>query len=227
MNAKLQEKRKAEVIDFIVKHVNMIDKSGEAGERYQKYLTAMSLSDFHAYMTDLKEGNDILYVNVPNLKKRHVTLENNLKVAKEIGVEFFQRLKIVDPISGKTHLTPRKYLILHLPVRRQIQTIKSGLSYAVDNSKIDPSTGQVVGDSRSAALSTPEALILYSKGMNKAITELVKVRGGDVQAQRWAYRSMYETGSFTIQGAQELGTRAVSSETLSTYLKAMHVDNNI
>lgn len=221
------KKKKADTIDFIVKHVNMIDKSGEAGERYEKHLTAMSLEEFDKFMQSLKNKEDVLYVNIPNFHSKSVTLTNNLEVAKKIGVEFFQRLRITDPITKKTFLTPRKYAVLHIPVRRQIQTIKSGLSYAVDNSKIDPTTGQVVGESKSAALSAPESFILYSKGLNKSITELTKMRGGDIQAQRHAYRKLHEQGFVTVDEISMLGTRVISTETFSNYLKAIHIDNNI
>ena len=150
-----------------------------------------------------------------------------MKVSKELGINFFKRLYITDPHTGKRYLTNKSYAIFDLPVRRQIQTIKSGLSVATDTSKVDPTTGQVVGDSQAASISTPETFILYSKQLNKSIVELTKIRGGDNDALRHTYRRLEETGEATIEEAMRLGTTATSTVTLNTMLKAMHIDNNI
>lgn len=221
------ELRKKATIDMICTHVDLIDKSGEASERYRKLLTPMSLSQFDDFMRSLQSGEDVLYVNMPNLKKPSITFENNLKVAKSLGVEIFHQLKITDPKTGKRFLTPRKYAILHLPIRRQIQTIKSGISVAEDDNHINPTTGQVTGVSKAASISAPESFILYSKKLNKSIEELNKVRGGDTEAQRYAYNKLQQTGMVSLSELEQLDTRATSSDTLSTFFKAMHIDNNI
>lgn len=214
-------------IDLIVSHVNMVDRTGEAGNRYQALLSKMSYEEFNDFMLSLKNGDDILYVNIPNLSKKGVTFENNVKVAEKLGVQFFQRLRITDPNTGKKFITPKRYCVIDLPVRRQIQTIKTGISVADDDNHIDPTTGQVVGVSKSASLSSPEALILYSRGLNKSLEEMLKVRGGDTDAQRYAYTKLQQTGSVSLSEVEQLGTRATSTDTLSTYLKAMHIDNNL
>lgn len=223
---KLADKQK-ETIELICSLVDKVDVSKEASTRYRKYLSAMSPEAFQDFMMKLKKGEDVLYVNMPNLKKHGVSLDNNLKVAKSLGVEFYKRLRVKDPTTGKTYLTPRKYAVIDLPVRRQIQTIKSGISVPTDDRHIDAMTGQVTGISRAAKLTTPENFVLYSKGLEKSITELVKVRGGDTEAQIEAYNQIYETGSFSLKEIQALNTRAVSSITLNNLLKTMHIDNNI
>lgn len=223
---KLAEKQK-KIIEMICEKVDKVDVSKEASTRYRKYLSKMSPEEFKEFMTLLKEGKDVLYVNIPNLKKHGVSLENNLKVAPELGVDFFKRLKVVDPTTGKQYVTPRKYMVVHLPIRRQIQTIQSGISVPTDNTHIDAMTGQVTGVSRAAKLTTPENYVLYSKGLHKSITELMKVRGGDVTAQIEAYNKIHEQGTFSLNQMSQLGTRATASTTLNILFKTMHIDNNI
>lgn len=220
-------KKMKSTIELICSLCDKVDTGGDASNRYRTILSKMTDDEFHEFMLSLKNQDDVLYVNIPNLKEKHVTFENNVKVAKELGVDFFKRLSIVDPKTGKRFLTPQKYAIMHLPIRRQIQTISSGISVATDDSKIDPTTGQVVGDSQAASISTPETFILYSKGLEKSIVELTKVRGGDNDAMRYAYRKLNETGSSSIAEVMELGTRATSTVTLNNMLTAMHIDNNI
>lgn len=220
-------KKMKTTIDLICDLCDKVDLGGEASKRYRTILSKMTPEEFDGFMTSLKNGEDVLYVNIPNLQKKHVTFENNIKVAKSLGVDFFKRLSIVDPKTGKRFLTPLKYAIFHVPVRRQIQTISSGISVATDESKIDPTTGQVVGTSQAASISTPETFILYSKGLQKSIVELTKVRGGDTEAMRYAYNNLNNTGSCSIEEVMELGTRATSTVTLNNMLTAMHIDNNI
>lgn len=224
-NKKLEKQKST--INHICKLVDMVDKSGEASKRYRKYLSAMSVDEFHQFMLTLKNGEDVLYVNMPNLQKHGISLENNLAVSEKLGVKFFQRLKIVDPTTGKRFLTPKKYALIHLPVRRQIQTIKTGISVPVDDKHVDTMTGSVTGVSRAAKLTLPENYVLYSKGLTESIKELMKVRGGDTDAQIVAYDKIHKTGNYSLAEIDQLGTRAISTITLNTLLKTIHIDNNI
>lgn len=223
---KKADKQKA-IIDLICQKVDLVDVSLETSTRYRKYLTAMSPEEFHEYMLMLKNGDDVLYVHMPNLKSHGISLENNLKAAEKLGVSIYQRLSVVDPSTGKRFLTPKKYALIHLPVRRQIQTIKSGISVPTDDKHIDTMTGQVTGVSRSAKITLPENYVLHARGLDKSIIELVKVRGGDTDAQIHAYDKIHKTGTFTLAETMQLGTRAVSSITFNNMLKTMHIDNNI
>lgn len=219
--------KRKETIELICTWLDKIDKTKEASTRYREAFSKMSEEAFHEYMLSLKNGDDVIYVNVPNLQTKGVSFENNVKVAKELGVKFFQRLIITDPKTGKEYKTPEKYAIFDIPVRRQIQTIESGLAVADDDSRTDPTTGQVVGSSQAASLSIPETYVLYSKGLTKSNVELSKIRGGDRDAMQAVYGALIETGSATLEDGFATGTRATSTETVSSIFKAMHIDNNL
>lgn len=219
-------KRKA-TIELICDWMDKIDTNKEASTRYREAFTAMSDDEFHEFMESLKNGEDVLYVNIPNLKRKGVSFERNLKIGEELGVKFFQHLIITDPKTGKEFKTPQKYAIFDIPVRRQIQTIESGLAVADDDSRVDPTTGQVVGSSQAASLSVPETFVLYSKGLMKSNVEMTKIRGGDNDAKQAVYTALIETGSATLEDGFATGTRATSTETMSAIFKAMHIDNNL
>jgi hypothetical protein len=76
-------------------------------------------------------------------------------------------------------------------------------------------------------MSYPETLVLYSQGLDASVTEFLKVRGGDMKASRVITDTIINQGEASLGLVENLGTRAKSSDTLSTYLKAMHVSNNI
>ena len=144
-----------------------------------------------------------------------------------MGVDFFQRISQVDPETGKRYSGTRKYLVIHLPVRRQIQMISDKISVQEGSGKRDALSGQITQGTRGSSLSYPETLVLYSQGLDKSITELVKARGGDETASRMLNEEILSTGNASLSNIQKLPTRAKSSETLSTILTAMHIKNNL
>lgn len=219
-------KRKS-TIELICGWLDKIDKTKEASTRYREAFSKMSDERFHEFMLSLKNKEDVLYVNIPNLVTKGISFDNNLKVAKELGITFFHHLYITDPKTGKEFRTPEKYAIFDTPVRRQIQTIASGLAVADDDSRTDPTTGQVVGSSQAASLSINETYVLYSKRLNKSNVEMSKVRGGDREAMQAVYSQLIESGSATLEDAFATGTRATSTDTVGALFKAMHIDNNL
>lgn len=215
---------------LIVKWINKIDPTGVNGKMYKEGIfPKLNDAQFDNWMKQIAEKKDFIFVNLPNFTGKKVTVENNLKVGKEMGVEFFQKITQTDPVTGKRYTGTRKYLILDLPVRRQIQMITNKISVQAAGARRDDLSGQIASDSKikGGSVSYPETLVLYSHNMPNTLKELVKVRGGDVEASRLVNGSINAQGSASLTMVDDLPSRAKSSTTLSTYLKAMHLDNNI
>lgn len=212
----------------ILKWIDKIDPSGVNGKMYREDIFP-SLSDirFDAWMKQIESGEEFLFVNIPNLTGKKVNVKNNLKVAKEMGVNLFQKITQTDPVTGKRYTGTRDYLIIDLPVRRQIQMITNKISIQDAGAKRDDLSGQISGTNKGASMSYPETLVLYSQGLDRCNEEFLKVRGGDVQASRVITDSINTQGSASLTLVEDLPTRAKSSATLSTFLKAMHLDNNM
>lgn len=215
---------------LIIKWISKLDPTGVNTKMYKDEIFP-SLSDkaFDEWMKKIESGTEYLFINIPNLTGKQVNVENNLKVADEMGVKLFQKITQTDPVTGKRYTGTRKYLIVDLPVRRQIQMITNKISIQAAGAKRDDLSGQIAGTSKNkgASISYPETLVLYSQGFDKTIVELLKVRGGDVEASRVVHDSINTQGSANLGSIDNLPTRAKSSETLSTFLKAMHLDNNL
>ena len=210
----------------ILKWIDEIDPSGSNTAMYKQFFGAMNDADFDKYMLALKERRDYIGLNIENLDGSHVTVDNNLVVGKKMGVEFFQRVWLTDPNTGQTYITPQKYLVVDMPVRRQIQTLESKRSVPEDNKHVDDLTDQPTGVSKGSSLSLPEILVLYSQGHQKSIQEFISVRGGNLKAMNAMDRSIHETGGAKLEQVAKLQTRARSPETLSILMKGMHLDNN-
>lgn len=207
--------------------IDMIDPSGINTKRWQTKFSEMSDDDFKAFVNELRNGRDYISVVSPNYGKTKITTENNFKIAKKLGVKLFQRIWLTDPVTNRRYLSNDPYPVFHLPVRRQIQMVKSKMSYAEDNSKTDALTGQPTGISKGGALTYPEVLVLYSRGLTESVKEMIWARGGNAGAFKMMNKKIKDTGSCSLKELQEYSTGVQSTQVLNVYLKAMHIDNNV
>lgn len=211
----------------ILDALSLLDPTGDNTKLMKDNFSKMNDKQFDAYIQAIKEGKDYVSMVVPNMRKnRAISTDNTKKVAQKLGIQLEHHLWIVDPKTKLEYLTPIKYLVLHLPVRRQIQTLESKIAVAENNRKIDDMTDQVTRESGKSSISFPELLVLVASGQYRACEELLKVRGGDLAALNMSNTNIYSTGGFSLDAVASLGSRAKATETLSILLTAMHFDNN-
>lgn len=204
----------------------ILPKSGNS-EKLKERLDKMSDKRFDQFMHDLQNKVTTLQIKAPNLAAAKLSVTRNVKIAKELGYDFFQRLSLKDPATGQQYLTPLKYMVLSLPFRRQAQHLVKKMSVPADNDSRDDLTGQPTGKSKGSSLSNPEMQVLYALGLDKTIEELLKVRGGDDAAFTAMNKAAHETGGFSLEQVAKSGGKVKSTETLSTFLKACHLNNNL
>jgi len=221
--------RKAATDWFINTVIAKLHKGNRNVGMYHKYFGDLKDNEFHSLMEKLASGEVILPYYSFNMDTEGGTMSvtDVLRVGDELGIDFFQQLYMVDPESGIEYLTPEKYLIVDIPVRRQAQHLTKKKDVPDNDQVSDVLSGQVAGPSKSAMMSLPEIMILESAGHHKAIEELIKTRGGDHKSYNASKRQMIETGGFTLKQLEELGSRPTSTDTVKAFLLAMHFDNNI
>ena len=211
----------------IIKWVDKIYPGGGNGKIYSEMLGKLTDDQFDEYMSKLESGEEILFIIAPNLSDKKLTIENNLKVADELGHQFFQQLWLTDPTTQRVYLTPQKYLVIDLPIRRQQQLLVKKIAIPEHNRTSDDLTGQPTGDSHGSSLSFPELQVMYAQGFDRTIEELIKFRGGDLKALRAMSTQLIETGTANQDYIKRTPTRVKSTETLSTFLKGMHLANTL
>lgn len=212
---------------LILEWVTDIDLSGKNTERWKAKFKAMSDEDFKKFVEDLKEKRDYVSLIFPNFSDVKISTANNFKVAKKRGVKLFQKIWVVDPVTGRKYLSHHEYPVFYLPVRRQIQMTKNKFSYAKDNSKVDVLTGQPAGTSAAGSISYPEILVLNSRGLDKTVEELAWARGGNDRAFRAMNQLVVKTGNVNLSELEPYSAGVKSTVVLNTYLKAAHINNNI
>lgn len=210
-----------------VKYIDMFMPGSPNAALIQELLDAMTDEQFHQLMEQMREGKVALPLYAPNLSAHKITLERNLKIYKDLGIESHEQIWITDPITGVTVLSPQRMLILRLPVRRQQQLLIKKSSIPDSNLHVDELTGQPAGPSKGSKMSFPEIQVLYAQDQNRPIEELIKFRGGDAKAYRAMTRAIIETGQASQDAIKVTPTRVKSTETFSTLLKAMHLQNTL
>lgn len=220
-----KNRKKAE--EFILTYIGKLDKSGHNVELYKKRFKTLSNAQFDDMMTEIKNGRYTLPLYAPNQSKVKLTSQVAIKVAKELGHSFFEHLWLTDNVTKETYLTPIKYMVVDLPFRRQQQLLIKKMSIPSTDMTMDTMTNQVTGNSKGASLSFPELQVLAASNMNKSIEEMIKVRGGDINAYNQFRNSVINTGSGTLEAAGRTEGRVKSTVTLSNLLKGMHLDNNL
>lgn len=211
--------------DELLKYVDKILPDGRNKDIYSEQLSKLSNRQFESYMEKLRDGEEVLFLIYPNFSKKKISVERNIKIAKELGHSFFHKLFLTDPETGVTYLTPVEYLVVDLPVRRQAQLLSKKASIPKDNARVDELTGQSASDNV-GGLSFPELQVLHSQGLDTVIEELAKFRGGDEVAFREMNNRILKQGNVALDSINT-NSRVKSTDTLSSILKAMHLDNNL
>lgn len=213
--------------DYAVKLLSKFAGKTESVKEIETMLNGLSDKGFDEYMKRVLEGDETIPYIAPNLSKTRLSVETNLKIAEELGHEFFQRLWLTDPATGEVHLTPIKYLVIDLPLRRLQQHLHKKIKIPEDNQHVDEMTGQVTGVSKGSKISFPELQVLYSQGLDESIRELFKFRGGDEVAYKALNRDALLTGLPSMNAVDGGDTQVKATEILSILFKSAHLNNNL
>lgn len=209
-----------------VRLLSMFAGKNESVKNIEDRLNKLTNKQFDQYMKDLRDGKHIIPYIAPNLGKIRLSAEKNLEIAKKLGHNFFERLWLTDPATGEKSLSPIRYLVVDMPVRRLQQHLSKKLSIPDTNRGVDELTGQRLSTVDGSKISFPELQVLYSQGLESAISELIKFRGGDEQSYR-AFTRDAAKGGFPSLAESDQGTHPTSVRTLAKFLRGMHLENTL
>jgi hypothetical protein len=207
--------------------LSMLDGYNDSVKETESMFSNLTDIEFDKYMVALRDGTDYLQYLMPTMGTVNLSSSKNIKVAKKLSIKLFHRLWLTDASTGDTYLTPKEYLVMDIPFRRQQQHLQKKISIPNSNKRVDELTGQVTGSSKGSSLSASEMQILYSQGMNESIRELFKFRGGDETAHRNLMRNIINNNDPSMDNADDGISRPKSTETIGILLRAAHIDNNV
>lgn len=213
--------------EFIIKYIKALVKGKENVELYENMFKSMTDEDFDVFMNQLKNEEIHLSVVIPNDGVTRITIENNFQVGKQLGHDFFQRVKVTNHSEYPDHMLPNKMLTMLLPIRRAQQLLSKKISVPKHDLTVDQLTGQVAGDSKSSKLSYPEQQLLLAMDMKDTAKEIAKIRGGDQGSSKALNDSLFKTGQATQAKVNEYSTGVTSTKTLKSYLLGMHIKSTL
>lgn len=196
-------------------------------EIYKQRFKSMSDKEFDEFMNQLENEEVILSIIAPNLNEHQLTVENNFKVAKELGHNFFERIWMDEGNEVPPYLTNHEYLVIDLPLRRQAQFLQKKISIPASNNVIDNLTGQPTGPSKGSKISYPEGQVLAAIGLDNCIVEMIKYRGGDLKGFNAMNSAINSTGGVDMTQLDKLGSKVKSTTTLRSYLFSLHLNNTL
>ncbi len=208
---------------FIIRYIKRLSPNSQNAALYQNFFKSMTDAAFDEFMLKLNEGKIYLSLIEPNNSQSGLSVENNLKIAEELGHNFFERLWIDGKNGEPAYLTPIPYLVVDLPVRRASQLLTKKIKVPEHNKTVDILTGQPTGDSKGAKISYPELQVCAAMGLEESMVELMKYRGGDVRGNK-AYNAMLsKTGKANLTTLSNYASGVESVKTLRTFMNAMHL----
>jgi hypothetical protein len=170
-----------------------------------------------------KEMNLSIIVDQDN----KVDINNNMKISKELNIDFFQNLKVSEDGDMPSYTTPIKYLVIDIPIRRAAQLLSKKIAVTKNMKSIDGFTGQVTGDSQASKLTQPELSILLGTGLNDSLVELLKSRGGDLQMANAMNALLYKQGDVNQETLDSYASGVVSTKTLNSYFNGMMIKTTL
>jgi len=220
--------KRKETEKFIKDWIYKITQSKKNVELYDQLFKKMSNEDFEEFMNKLKNGELILQIIVPQDQfDGKIDLERNYKLANELGFDFFQHLTVGPSNEFPKYITPNKFMVLLLPFRRTKQTLEKGIAVAKSSKYVDPITGQVKEDDSTSSLSYPELQVLVGLGVKTALIELLRDRGGDINAKSVLTSALAKYGRVSKKFIDMYATGALSTKSLKAYLYGMHLKNTL
>ncbi len=211
--------------DYLLQMIDEVAPGGVNKEILEANLSKLSDKEFDKLMADYASGEDRVPVYAPNWdKKTKLTVDNNLRVAKVLGHDFFQKLWIHGTEKdSKPYLTNNKFMVIELPVRRQAQLLYKKLSVPEHTKSVDQLSGQAAGVSRSARISYPELQIMRAMGLDQSLVELMKFRGGDIKGFDAMNKVISQQGTVSTKSIEQYASGVESTHTLKTFFTAMHL----
>lgn len=224
----MANKRREAVEEFLLKYIGKITHGDTKNmDLYKNFFSKMNDNEFEEFMIKLKNKEVHLSIIVPIGGDVKVTFENNLKVAKELGYEFFQQLRYEARGDMPEFITPEKMLILKVPIKRASQLLSKKISVQEDSLHKDMLTGQVTGASKAMRITFPEIQVLSGYGLNDTIIELIKTRGGDQGESNALDNMLLRQGKANRKTIEQYQTGVRSTKTLKSFLLAMHIRSTL
>lgn len=204
------------------------DKTGYNINAYKEMFKKMSDSEFYLWMEKIRDGKAYLHFEI-NGRDKPIPIDFIEAVGKKWGVMLREYVMMPyrssDP--NKPMVTKTRVPILKLTVRRLQQMAEKKNSIAGDNSSINPITGQVTGNSKSAKWSNSQTYSAATTNMVNVNKEFLGPRADDEVSKREMIDRIEKYGKVSMSDLTLLPHNKQTLKTVDSFLTAAGLDTDI
>lgn len=203
----------------IYKLMDDIDPSGFNADTYRIAFAKMSDKQFVDLMKRYIEQDDLnLFVDINQLEKKksdNITLEKIKAIADKWKISLFEYIFMPfrNP-KGKPMCTLTKVPIIYCPIRRFFQQMlqhKNSISNSSDH--INPLTGQVVQEDKTASTTNVQTYALAATNQTNALKEFLGPRADDQISKQQMLNTIVSTGDVRLS---DLDIRTHNKQAVNT-----------
>lgn len=205
---------------------NDLDESGFNADTYKQSFAKMSDKDFIDMCKNMVSKDDFIFsIDVNQLsseKDGKITLKKIKQVADKYKIKLVEyvfmpfRNNIKEPMCTFTRVP-----IVYCQVRRFFQQmLQHKNSISNDNSKINPLTGQVINEDKTASTTNIQTYALTITNRNNALKEYLGPRADDNVAKQDMLTQIENTGRFRLADTNMQTHNRQSVNTAETFAKA-------
>lgn len=205
--------------------LDAFDKSKYNSDQYRKLFNSMTEQDFKAYMKQLSTEEQYISIDVDTAEKE-LTIDKIFKICDKINIKSHKYVLYKENVSddGAQSITPHPALILYIPVKRLQQLLSKKNSASGNTDKINPMTGAVTSDSKSASLNDTQSLGLVTTDQLNTLRELHGPRSDDQKSKFQMLHAIEEKGEVYLRDLNIDSKNKQSLATLMTFLKGVAID---
>lgn len=208
--------------------MNDFDGTGYNTNSYKEYFSKMSNVEFINVAKRMVSQDDFIFsLDIDQLEtikagKDSLNVDKVQKISEKwkIPLQEYLIMPHRNP-GGKPVISLTKYPILYLQVRRFFQQmLQHKNSISNSNSKINPITGQVVGEDKTASQTNVQTYALSVMGLDTTIKEFLGPRSDDPVSKQEMLTQIEKTGSVKLNDLHISTGNKQSINTTEAFTKA-------
>lgn len=218
-----------ELEGYIYDLMTTMDPTGKNTERMRNFFKPMSDKEFLKFMDEFLENPDKNFCVGYEPYNNPVTMDFIHNVAKKRGVPIYERVyrpyvngDIEDPPG-----TPNLIMVLDVPVKRLKQMAFSKNHASTATNKIDPRTGQVTGEDRTARVTDVETYSLIVQGQYNAAQEFFGPASDDTDAHYEMLRRIQRDGEVELADLPNDPVNKVTLNTINALMIGSCLESNL
>ena len=226
MNTIVKSPARIKAEESVYALLDAFDTSRYNSDQYRKLFNGMSNLEFKTYMQNLSTEQQYISMEIDTATKK-LTLDKMFKIASSLGVKTHKYVMYRENTSSdgkECSITPYPSLILYIPVKRLQQFISKKNSASGNTDKINPLTGTVTSESKSASINDTQSFGLLVTGQRNTLKEFMGPRADDDRSKNQMLHTIEEKGEVFLKDLSIVPSNKQSLQTMKVFMRAVGIE---